>query len=142
VRKRFGYDDAKAAARAAEQARQAAVAAEAKRQVGAKNQIQAEKNYQDVIQQAHALSGAVYDSGRWYSSAKDAHAARQEAIRSVAPRPHAPSSSSFPCRSKIKRASAVHKIPRSVYFRTFTSRKPILFWATRSRKQLPRSETS
>ena len=83
VRKRFGYDEAKAAAWISEQTRQAAVAAEAKQKAEAKNRIEAEKTYQDVLQQAQILSSAVYDpsSGQWHSSAEDAQAARQRALR-------------------------------------------------------------
>jgi hypothetical protein len=85
TRKRFGYDEAKAAAWIAEQTRQAAVVTESKRKTDAQNRIEAEKNYQSVLLQAQIFSGVVYDAatGRWYLSAEEAQAAREQALRNA-----------------------------------------------------------
>jgi hypothetical protein len=138
TRKRFRYDEAKATAWLAEQSLQAAVAAQPT--------PRATNRVHDVEYVAALMKAGAIDphSGRFYlpDPALQQRAAAFEWLqRNGAPPPHAPSFATFPRRSQVN-AAAIPGFCRSIYFRTFTSRKPILFWATLCRKRLPPCETS
>ena len=83
VQKKFGYDEAKARAWLAEQARVAAAAEQARKEESARKRQQATEVQQQVEQMAAALGNTVYDGAthRWYHSQEEAAFARERALK-------------------------------------------------------------
>ena len=83
VQKKFGYDEAKARAWLAEQARVAGTAKQTRKEEGARKRQRATEVQQQVEQMAEMLGNAAYDGAtrRWYHSQEEAAFARERALR-------------------------------------------------------------